>query len=203
MTATPAAKSNLPMQLTLARLAAGPLIAALVLWANAEMFTRGATVSGLIYAAAAALFALAALTDWLDGYLARRMNAVTPRGAALDHVADKVLVALALGALAYAALPLDLVIAALVLIGRDLAVAGLRESAAGQGRPVPVDGYGKIKAAAAMIGVTAFLAYQTAGLLGGGVFALEALIWIARTLLWTAAALALWSGARYARAALT
>lgn len=202
MTATPAAKFNLPMQLTLARLIAGPIIAALVLWANAEMFAGGPALSGLLYAGAALLFALAALTDWLDGALARRMNAVSTQGAALDHVADKVLVALTLGALAYAALPLDLVIAALVLIGRDLAVAGLRESAAGQGKPVPVDAYGKIKAAAAMAGVAAFLFYQAAGLLGAGVFVLEALIWIARTLLWTAAALSLWSGARYARVAL-
>lgn len=202
MTATPAAKTNLPMQLTLVRLAAGPFVAALVLWAHAEMFAGGPALSGLIYAAAAVLFALAALTDWLDGALARRMNAVSTRGAALDHVADKVLVAVTLGALAYAGLPIDLVIAALVLIGRDLAVAGLRESAAAEGKSVPVDGYGKIKAAAAMAGVAAFLFYQAAGLMGAGVFVLEGLVWVARTLLWTATALALWSGARYARAAL-
>ena len=78
------------------------------------------------------------LTDWLDGWLARKFDAVTPLGAALDHVADKVLVACALVALAYAALPLHLVIAAVIILGRDIAIAGLREGISAQGGSLPV-----------------------------------------------------------------
>ncbi|MGE3143499.1 MAG: CDP-alcohol phosphatidyltransferase family protein [Hyphomonadaceae bacterium] len=191
--------ARLPMALTLARLLAGPLIAWLILWAHDAVFQAGAIVAIRLYGAATLLFILAALTDWLDGALARRLGAVTPFGAALDHIADKTLTASALIALAYAALPPDLVIAALALVVRDLAVAGLREAFSAR---LPVDRFGKLKAAAAMAGVAAFLAFQTWGMLTGGDVIADALLWLARALLWLAAILALWSGARYVRAAM-
>mgnify|MGYP000408521592 CR=1 FL=1 len=86
-------------------------------------------------------------------------------------------------------------------LGRDVAVAGLREGISAQGKTLPVSQLGKWKAAAEMAGVGAFLAYQAAALLAG-VFDLPisvvlGLDWAARLLLWSAAVLALISGAQY------
>lgn len=196
---------NLPTLLTVFRIAMGPAIAALVLWAANDLHTDP-LLSGFIYALAFILFLLAASTDWLDGYLARKWNAVTPLGAALDHAADKVLITCVLVALAYAALPMMLVAASVLILGRDVAVAGLREGISAQGKSLPVSQLGKWKAAAEMAGVGAFLAFQTAALLAP-VFGLAASIddgldWAARILLWTAAVLALVSGAQYVGALL-
>jgi CDP-diacylglycerol--glycerol-3-phosphate 3-phosphatidyltransferase len=188
------------MALTLLRMAMGPAIAALVLWAASVVYVDR-LLAGFIYALAALLVALAALTDWLDGWLARKLDAVTPMGAALDHCADKVLVACVLVSLAYAALPFDLVAAAVLMLGRDVAVAGLREGLSHSARALPVSGLGKWKAAAEMAGVTAFLAYQAAAILFAPPRVALGLDWAAHVLLWIATALALLSGARYARAA--
>jgi len=187
---------NLPTLLTVFRIAMGPLIAGLVLWAATLVYVDP-VLSGLIYALAFILFVLAAATDWLDGYLARKLDAVTPVGAALDHAADKVLITCVLVALAFAALPLQLVAAAVLILGRDVAVAGLREGIAAQGKTLPVSQLGKWKAAAEMAGVGAFLAFQTAALLQQSAALVIGLFWGARVLLWAAAALALISGAQY------
>lgn len=193
-------KSSLPMMLTIARLIAGPVCAGLVLWSDQILYRQGLEPAALLYGAAFALFTLAALSDWLDGVLARKLGAVSELGAALDHVADKVLVGVTLLALAYTALPVDLVIAAIVLVGRDLFVAGLREGL--KGRSLSVDQFGKIKAAAAMAGVAIFLANQTAAMANGSLATLQITGWLARALIWMAALISLWSGARYVRAAL-
>lgn len=179
----------------------GPVIAALVLW-SATLFYSDPINAGLIFGAAFVLFALAAATDWLDGWAARKLNAVTPLGAALDHSADKVLITCVVVALAYAALPLELVIASVLILGRDVAVAGLREGIAAQGKTLPVSALGKWKAAAEMCGVAAFLAFQTAALLGQPAALVVGLYWGARLLLWAAAILALLSGAQYVAALL-
>src|SRR5262249_53888386 len=86
------AEMHFAMFLTLSRLAAGPVVAALILWAATETYADPQRAT-LIFIAAGLLFGAAALTDWLDGLVARRQNTVTPLGAALDHCADKVLVA--------------------------------------------------------------------------------------------------------------
>ncbi len=185
--------------LTIARLILAPVVAGLIVWAGYGVFRHGLIFAGLVYGAAATLFVIAALTDWLDGMLARRLNAVTPLGAALDHIADKLLTAGAMIALAATVFPLDLIVATLVLVLRDLAVSGLRE---GYGDKLPVDGFGKVKAAAAMIGVAFYLAFQAAGVLGAPPYLLLGLVWLARSLIWTAALLALFSAARYLRTAL-
>lgn len=197
----PARAHPLPMLLTIARILCGPIVAALVLWA-AQALYEDPLLSGFIYALAAIVFTLAALTDWADGFLARKLNAVTPLGAALDHCADKVLVTCALVALAYAALPLDLTAAVVIILGRDIAVAGLREGLSASGRALPVSRLGKWKAAAEMAGVVAFMLLQSAALLYAPDAWVRALSWSARFLLWSAAALALISGATYVRAAL-
>jgi CDP-diacylglycerol--glycerol-3-phosphate 3-phosphatidyltransferase len=197
----PARKSVLPTLLTIFRIAMGPVIAGLVLWAATQTY-GDPLLAGLIYALALVVFLLAASTDWLDGYLARKLDAVTPLGAALDHSADKVLITCVLVALAYAALPLMLVAAAVLILGRDIAVAGLREGISAQGKSLPVSQLGKWKAAAEMAGVGAFLAFKAAVLLSAPLNVMLGLDWAARLLLWSAAALALISGAQYVAALL-
>ncbi len=178
----------------------GPVLGGLILWAGAVLYSDRA-LAGFLYTMTLVLFVLAAATDWLDGYLARKLDAVTPLGAALDHVADKVLIACMLTALAYAALPLDLAAAALIIVGRDLAVAGLREGISTSGKTLPVNGLGRWKAAAEMAGVGAFLAYQDAAILLVPANVVLGLHYAARLLIWAAAISALISGGVYARAA--
>ena len=98
-------------------------------------------------------------------------------------------------------LPMMLVAAAVIILGRDVAVAGLREGISAQGKTLPVSQLGKWKAAAEMAGVGAFLGFQAAALLAAA-FGLPlsvvlGLDWAARLLLWSAAVLALISGAQY------
>lgn len=188
---------NLPTLLTLARIAAGPIIAGIVLWAASQLYIDH-YLAGFLYAGACALFIVAAATDWLDGYLARKLDAVSPLGAALDHCADKVLVASVLAALAYAALPMDLVVAAIIIIARDIAMAGLREGLQASGRAAPVSQLGKWKAAAEMAGVATFLALQSASQISSEFRLVFTLDWSSHILIWAAAILALVSGAHYA-----
>jgi cardiolipin synthase (CMP-forming) len=191
---------HLPTVLTLSRIAMGPVIAGLILWAAHETYADR-LLAGFIYALCLVLFLLAAATDWLDGWLARKLDAVTPLGAALDHTADKVLIVCVLVALAYAALPLGLVAATVIILGRDVAIAGLREGLSQSGRTLPVNQLGKWKAAAEMAGVAAFLGFQSAAILFAPQSIIDGLDWAARILLWAAAGLALISAAIYARAA--
>ncbi|MEJ0061350.1 MAG: CDP-diacylglycerol--glycerol-3-phosphate 3-phosphatidyltransferase [Terricaulis sp.] len=190
-------RSNLPMTLTLSRIIAGPVIAGLVLWGETLVFDDRARAA-LLFACAAALFIAAALTDWLDGYLARKLKAVTPLGAALDHCADKVLVTCALVALAFHSLPLNLVVAAILLLGRDVTISGLREGLAASGRTLPVSWMGKWKAAATMIGVAALLIEEAAFLYVAPDALYIAAAWTGRIMIWAAVSLALVSGWQYA-----
>ena len=77
--------------------------------------------------AASVLFALAALTDWLDGYLARRLNQTTPFGAFLDPVADKLIVVSALIVLVAYHSNMWLTLPGLVIVGREIVISALRE----------------------------------------------------------------------------
>lgn len=192
---------SLPTILTIIRMALGPIVAGLILWANDATYSDP-LLAGFIYALALVIFAIAASTDWLDGWLARKLDAVTPLGAALDHISDKVLVACVLIALAYAALPLWLVVAAIVILGRDIAIAGLREGISAQGGALPVSELGKWKAAAEMAGICAFLAFASAARLNASVNIVQGLEWASYILLWSAALLALVSAAQYAASAL-
>lgn len=198
-TPNPEARSALPTALTVFRIVMGPAIAGAILWA-ASMEHADRLLAGLAYAVSLVLFLLAAATDWLDGWLARRWNAVTPMGAALDHAADKVLITSVLVALAYAALPLMLVLAAVLILGRDVAIAGLREALSAQGKRLPVSALGKWKAAAEMGGTAVFLALKTAALALAPAELVIGLYWAAHVLLWSAVALALVSAWGYARA---
>ncbi len=132
---------NLPIALTLFRIVVVPLIIVFVISSD--------RVRVLI---AAVIFVAASLTDWLDGRLARRRNQVTQFGTLLDPVADKLLVAAALIAL----VQVDMIGAwvAMVIIGRELAVTGLRGGALSMGVAVPASSLGKLKTVGQYIAVT-------------------------------------------------
>jgi CDP-diacylglycerol--glycerol-3-phosphate 3-phosphatidyltransferase/cardiolipin synthase len=145
--------------------------------------------------AATAIFLLAALTDWLDGYLARRMQLVSALGAFLDPVADKLMVATALILLVQADPRMLLAIAAAVIIGREIAISGLREWMAeiGSRTAVAVSEIGKFKTAAQMAAIS-LLIYRD-DLWGMPIYT------IGLVLLAVAVVLTLWSMTLYIRAA--
>lgn len=145
---------------------------------------------------AAAIFTLAAVTDWLDGYLARRLGQMTPFGAFLDPVADKLMVAVALVLLVERHDTPLFTLAACVIIGREIVVSALREWMAelGQRTSVAVSYVGKVKTAFQMVAIIGLLAINPA-IHGGWLLALCYL------LLYVAAALTLWSMVIYLRAA--
>ena len=109
---------------------------------------------------AAAVFGFAALTDWLDGYLARRLDQITALGAFLDPVADKLMVAVALVLLVERHDTLLFTLAACVIIGREIVVSALREWMAelGERTSVAVSYIGKVKTAFQMVAITGLLA---------------------------------------------
>jgi CDP-diacylglycerol--glycerol-3-phosphate 3-phosphatidyltransferase len=110
----------------------------------------------------ALVFAIAAVTDWLDGYLARRWNVTTAFGAFLDPVADKLLVAVALVLVVQANPTALMAVLAAVIIGREITISALREWMAGIGErtTVKVAMLGKFKTGAQMIALTLLLYNQ-------------------------------------------
>ncbi|HEY0722277.1 MAG TPA: CDP-diacylglycerol--glycerol-3-phosphate 3-phosphatidyltransferase [Gammaproteobacteria bacterium] len=152
------------------------------------------------YLAAAVVFALAAVTDWLDGYLARRLGETSAFGAFLDPVADKLMVATALVLIVdtnpthwsgvWLALP------AAVIIGREIAVSALREHMAelGARAKVAVSMMGKVKTNAQMIALLLLIYQMPIGTVPT--------VSIGIIMLYIAAALTLWSMVLYLKAAL-
>ena len=116
------------------------------------------------YMAASTVFAIAAATDWLDGYLARRLEQSTPFGAFLDPVADKLMVAVALVLLVQEHANVWLTLPAAVIIGREIVVSALREWMAelGARAHVAVSNLGKWKTAAQMLALIILLANPSA-----------------------------------------
>ena len=145
---------------------------------------------------AAGIFTVAAITDWVDGYLARRLGQTTQFGAFLDPVADKLIVAVALVLLVERHNNLLFTLAACVIIGREIVVSALREWMAELGRrtSVAVSMVGKVKTAFQMVSIIVLLAVD-AQRDGSEILALGVL------LLYVAAALTLWSMLQYLRAA--
>jgi CDP-diacylglycerol--glycerol-3-phosphate 3-phosphatidyltransferase/cardiolipin synthase len=145
--------------------------------------------------ACAAIFGLAAVTDWLDGYLARRWQQTSAFGAFLDPVADKLMVAVALILLVQAQPTVWMAIPAAVIIGREIAVSALREWMAelGERAQVAVSAVGKFKTTAQMIALLLLLFKYP---LGG--FPTETVGYV---LLYVAAVLTLWSMIVYLHAA--
>lgn len=112
--------------------------------------------------ASTAIFGLAALTDWLDGYLARRLKQLSVFGAFLDPVADKLMVAVALVVLVQDNPTALFAIPAAIIIGREIAISALREwmSEIGERTKVAVSIIGKIKTTAQMVAILLLL-YKT------------------------------------------
>jgi CDP-diacylglycerol--glycerol-3-phosphate 3-phosphatidyltransferase/cardiolipin synthase len=114
---------------------------------------------------ATVMFVAAAITDWLDGYLARRLNPMSAFGAFLDPVADKLMVAAALIVLVWLQ-RLDAIVA-VIIIGREIAISALREWMAktGQAKSVAVNVLGKVKTISQMIAIPLLLYHDRLGAL--------------------------------------
>jgi len=182
-------KMTFPMILTLLRIA---LIPVLVLF-----FYLPYVWAPL---ATAAVFILAAITDWLDGHLARRMDLMSDFGAFLDPVADKLMVATALVLMVHVPPPIIfpsifLTLSAAVIIGREIAISALREwmSEMGESGTVKVGVLGKFKTIFQMTAISCLL-YEH------DLFGLPVAL-IGELLLYLAAALTLWSMWEYLHAA--
>ena len=145
---------NLPNLLTWLRILLIPLVIGVFYlpsrWLSYEETNLLATV----------IFVVAAITDWLDGYLARKLNQMSAFGAFLDPVADKLMVAAALIVL----VELDRThsVIALIIIGREIAISALREwmAKAGKSGSVAVSFVGKLKTAFQMIAITLLLYWE-------------------------------------------
>jgi CDP-diacylglycerol--glycerol-3-phosphate 3-phosphatidyltransferase len=142
-----AALTNLPNALTLTRIAAIPMLVWLL-----HRPTRATSVAAFI------VYTVASLTDFLDGYLARRYGLITPLGKLLDPLADKLLVVSALLMIAAGdRLPTIPAWLLVVIIGRELAVTGLRSIAASEGIVMGAEGTGKLKMILQTVGVCALI----------------------------------------------
>jgi CDP-diacylglycerol--glycerol-3-phosphate 3-phosphatidyltransferase len=167
---------NTPNLLTFFRIALIPVLVFLLL-----------SSSELLSILSVLVFSIASITDWLDGYLARKMNIVTNLGKFLDPVADKLLIAAALVMLVgLGRVPAWMVV---VIIGREIAVTGLRSIASSEGIIITASDLGKGKMIiqiSALIGL--LIHYQYLGIDFHAVGML---------LLWVALALTTWSGFDY------
>lgn len=175
---------NIPNILSMLRILAIPLIAAIYL-------------SNLKYAGpiASAVFGIACVTDWLDGYLARKLNQTSRFGKFLDPVADKLIVAVVLVLLVFEYDNIWLVLSAMIIISREITISALREWMAevGQRSQVAVSYIGKVKTTFQMIALL-FLLW------GKPVFGIN-IFQLGLVLLIIAAALTLYSMFIYLKAA--
>ena len=173
-----------PVILTLGRVAVIPLVLALMLFPGSDA-----------HHAAAVLFVLASITDWLDGFLARRWGQTSAFGAFLDPVADKLLVGVSLVMILHWHPSGWMAVLVGIIVGREITISALREWLAelGERTRVSVSFVGKLKTVAQMTSISLMLwetqIYRvTLFDIGGG-------------LLFVAAALTLWSMGAYLRAA--
>ena len=179
---------NFPLFLTWCRIVAIPLFVAVLYLPEEWIAEKSRNVISMW------IFIGAAVTDWLDGYLARKWNQTTSFGAFLDPVADKLMVAAALIVLTefgriYA-------IVALIIIGREITISALREWMAqiGQSKSVAVNMAGKVKTVAQLVAIP-FLLYDDV------LFGLFHTRPVGHVLISVAAAITLWSMVVYLRAA--
>lgn len=150
---------NLPNKITLARICLIPLfIILLSVPLDWGAWHFGATTLPVTHFAACLIFALASLTDWLDGYLARKLNLITNLGKFLDPLADKLLVSAAFILLVELHLaPAWIVI---LIISREFAVTGLRLVAAGEGIVLAASNMGKLKTTLQIVAIITLLLHN-------------------------------------------
>ena len=138
---------NLPNALTVGRIFLVPVLVSVLL----TKF-EGRLVIGLpVELVAGAIFGIASLTDWLDGYLARRRKQVTTLGQILDPLADKLLISATLISLVQLNLVQSWMVA--VIISREIAVTGLRNLAYSRGLTMPASGLGKLKMVSQVVAI--------------------------------------------------
>ena len=178
---------NIPILLTWLRIVLIPLMIGIYYVPEAWLFGIGRDVAAML------VFIVAGLTDWLDGYLARRWNETSAFGAFLDPVADKLVVAAALIMLVQLG-RLDAILAA-IIIGREITISALREWMAqiGAHKSVAVSMVGKIKTVAQMVSIPMLLYHAP---IDG--FDIQK---IGTWLIYVAAVLTLWSMGYYMRMA--
>ncbi len=185
-TRTQAPILNLPNILTMLRIAAIPLLASLLM-------SPGRSAGFW----AAAVFALASITDWLDGYLARRMEIVTVFGKFLDPIADKLIVMAALIMI----LPFDRVPAWMVLIilGREIIITGLRGIASSEGIVIQASDLGKFKTIFQIVAILGLLLHYDYNWFFGIQHPLLQVNMhnVGMFYLWIATLLTVWSGGDY------
>ena len=179
---------TIPTIMTWTRIVAIPLIVG-VFYLPLDPATRNLV--------ATVMFVVFAWTDWLDGYLARRLNQTSSFGAFLDPVADKFLVCACVLVLVHLHLQRADVFVALIIIGREIAISALREWMAqiGASKSVAVHMIGKLKTVAQMVAIP-FLLYDSV-LFG----LIDTHLW-GTWLIWIAAVLTVWSMVYYLQKAL-
>lgn len=147
---------NLPNKLTMVRIALVPLVVIVYLCIGDNFLVMDET-SGLAFRDVLVfiIFAIASITDMLDGMIARKYHLITSFGKFVDPIADKLLVNTVLIMLAYT--HQANIIAVLLMIARDLFVDGLRMTAASQGKVVSAGFYGKLKTVLQMVAIVFLL----------------------------------------------
>lgn len=177
---------NIPNILTLMRIAAIPLLAAILMSPSREAGFWGA-----------ALFSLASITDWLDGYLARRMGIVTVFGKFLDPIADKLIVMASLiMILPYNRVPAWMV---LVILGREIIITGLRGIASSEGIVIHASDLGKYKTIFQIVAIIGLILHYNYNWFFGISHELLTVNMhnVGMFFLWIATALTVWSGVDY------
>ena len=162
-------KLNIPTMLTWLRILLIPIFVGAFYWPE-NLRTLGAMPSHSVNVFTTVIFVIAGITDWLDGYLARRWHQTSAFGAFLDPVADKLMVAAALIVLVEFGRVGAIV--SLIIIGREVAVSALREWMAGEGQSssVGVAMIGKVKTAVQMVAISFLLYWDNIHLGSFGVF---------------------------------
>ena len=177
---------NLPNSLTVTRICLVPLLVVVLL----TKF-EGRQILGIpIEYVGAGIFGLASLTDWADGYLARRRKQITTLGQVIDPLADKLLTSAAFISLVQMGLAPAWMVA--VIIGREFAVTALRSLTYARGVAIPASPIGKVKMIAQVVAILALI-LSSAGP------AAEPLWWIGQAALWVVVVTALISAADYFR----
>ena len=175
---------NLPNAITVSRIFLVPLLVVVLLTKFEGRLILGVPKEIV----GAAIFGLASLTDWLDGYLARRRKQVTPFGQVIDPLADKLLTSAALISLVQMDLAQSWMVA--VIIGREFAVTTLRSLAYARGMAMPASPLGKIKMVSQVVAILALILAH-----GGG----RPFFVIGQAALWVVVVTALVSAADYFR----
>ncbi|CAN4269456.1 PgsA Phosphatidylglycerophosphate synthase [Methylophilaceae bacterium] len=190
-------KPNIPTMLTWLRILLIPVFVGAFYWPE-NLHKLSAMPSHWVNVFATIVFAIAAMTDWLDGYLARRLNQTSAFGAFLDPVADKLMVAAALIVLVEFGRVGAIV--SLIIIGREIAISALREWMAGEGQrgSVGVAMIGKVKTFVQMAAILFLLYWDDLDLGPLGIFSTKD--W-GHVLIVVAAILTLLSMAYYLKAA--